>query len=133
MTGESHQLERTLAATLYWGTWVASSAVAVGMALALLDSRTLGETTIRRDMRITTVGIAMFVFLPIVRVMVMLLSFLRDRDYRFMVIAGLVLTITLLGLLVGLRAREVSWSRTTSFLRNVASLRANWTRALGGS
>jgi len=100
--GASHQLERTLAATLYWGTWLASSAVAVGMTLALLESRTLGETTIRRDTRITTVGIAMFVLLPIVRVAVMLFAFLRDRDYRFAVIAGLVLTITLLGLLVGL-------------------------------
>jgi len=40
MTDEaSQQLERMLAATLYWGTWVASSVVGAGLALALLHSR----------------------------------------------------------------------------------------------
>jgi len=112
--GAAHQLESVLAAILYWGTWVASSAVAAGLALALLDSRAvLGETVIQRDMRITTAGIALFVLLPVIRVPVMLFAFLRERDYRFSLIAALVLTITLLGLLVGSRVREVSWSQPT--------------------
>ena len=120
MTGRtSHQLERVVAATLYWGTWVASAAVALGTALALWDSRAAtGEISIHRGMRITTAGIALFVLLPIVRVTVMLLAFLRDRDYRFCVIAALVLAITLLGLLAGMHVREVSWSQPIRPFRN---------------
>jgi len=120
MTGRtSHQLKRVVAATLYWGTWVASAAVALGTALALWDSRAAtGEISIHRGMRITTAGIALFVLLPIVRVTVMLLAFLRDRDYRFSVIAALVLAITLLGLLAGTHVREVSWSQPIRPFRN---------------
>jgi len=36
--GASCQLERVLAATLYWGTWLASSVVAVALMLAILES-----------------------------------------------------------------------------------------------
>jgi hypothetical protein len=100
----SHQLERVLATTLSWGTWVASSAVALGLALALWHSRAAtGEMALQRDTRITTAGIALFVLLPVIRVTVMLFAFLRARDYRFCVIAALVLVITLLGLLAGMR------------------------------
>ena len=115
----SRQLERVLATTLSSGTWVASSAVAIGLALALWHSRAAaGETALQRDTRITTAGIALFVLLPVIRVTVMLFAFLRARDYRFCAIAALVLAITLLGLLVGMRVREISWSQPTSLYRN---------------
>ena len=58
-----------------------------------------------RDMRIASAGIALFILLPVIRVIVMLFAFLRDRDYRFSVIAAFVLAVTLLGLLVGSRLR----------------------------
>jgi uncharacterized membrane protein len=100
----SHQLERVLATTLSWGTWAASSAVALGLALALWHSRAAtGKMALQRDTRITTAGIALFVLLPVIRVTVMLFAFLRARDYRFCVIAALVLVITLFGLLAGMR------------------------------
>jgi len=105
MTDEaSQQLERMLAATLYWGTWVASSVVGAGLALALLHSRAvLGETAIRRDERTVIVGLALFIILPVIRVVVMLSAFLHERNYRFSMIAALVQTIMLLGFLAGSR------------------------------
>jgi uncharacterized membrane protein len=54
-------------------------------------------------MRIATVGIALFILLPTLRVLLMLLVFLRERDYRFTAIAALVLAIILLGFAVGMR------------------------------
>jgi len=114
-SGASCKLERVVAATLYWGTWVASSVAGVGLLLAMLDSgAAVREMVVQRDMRIASTGIALFILLPVIRVIVMLFAFLRDRDYRFSLIAAFVLAMTLLGLLVGSHLREVSWSPPTS-------------------
>jgi len=97
------QLEWLLAGTLHFGTWLASAAIGLGLALALLDSRfSAPKLAILRDMRIATIGIALLILLPVVRVVVMLIVYLRHRDYRFSAIALLVLTIILLGFTVGL-------------------------------
>ncbi len=53
--------------------------------------------------RIISVGILLFILLPVFRVFLMLLVFLKERDYRFSVIAGLVLMILILGFIVGMR------------------------------
>src|SRR5260370_24346596 len=90
-------LERLLAGTLQYGTWLASAAIGLGVALALIDSRfSAAKLTILRDMRITTVGIALLILLPVVRVIVMLIVYLRQRDYHLSAIALLVLAIILL-------------------------------------
>jgi hypothetical protein len=97
------QLEWLLAVTLHYGTWMASAAVGLGLALVLIDSRFSAlKLAILHDMRIATIGIALFILLPIVRVIVMLIVYLRQRDYRLSAIALLVLTIILLGFAVGL-------------------------------
>jgi len=96
------QLEWLLAGTLHLGTWLASAAIGLGLALALLDSRfSAPKLAILRDMRIATIGIALLILLPVVRVIVMLIVYLRHRDYRLAAIALLVLTIILLGFTVG--------------------------------
>lgn len=101
------QLELLLADTLHLGTWLASAAIGLGLALALLDSRfSAPKLAILRDMRIATIGIALLILLPVVRVIVMLMVYLRHRDYRFSAIALLVLTIILLGFAVGLAGRH---------------------------
>jgi Protein of unknown function (DUF1634) len=101
------QLEWLLAGTLHLGTWLASAAIGLGLALALLDSRfSAPKLAILRDMRIATIGIALLILLPVVRVIVMLIVYLRDRDYRLSAIALLVLTIILLGFAVGLAGRH---------------------------
>jgi uncharacterized membrane protein len=61
-----------------------------------------------RDIRIVTLGIGLFILLPVLRVFLMLLVFLRDRDYRFSAIAALVLAILALGLLIGMRAASAA-------------------------
>jgi uncharacterized membrane protein len=90
-------LERRLAQLLRYGTWIGSLVIAVGLALAWLvpDSALPGT-------RAVTLGVALFIFLPILRVAVMLGVFLRDRDYRFAAIALLVLAVIGLGAALGI-------------------------------
>ena len=106
-TPKPAQLEWLLAGTLHLGTWLASAAIGLGLALALLDSRiSAPRLAILRDMRIATIGIALLILLPVVRVIVMLILYLRQRDYRLSIISLLVLTIILLGFAVGLAGRH---------------------------
>lgn len=51
--------------------------------------------------RIVTAGIALLIVLPVLRVLLMLVVFVRDRDFRFSAIAMLVLAIMLLGSVLG--------------------------------
>ena len=85
-------LETLLAAWLRYGTWIASVLTAAGLAIAMLHPA-------RVD--VVMAGIAVFIFLPVSRVAVMLIYFARERDYRFAGIAGVVLAVILLGLAVG--------------------------------
>jgi hypothetical protein len=97
-------LERLLAMVLQYGTWLASAAIGVGLAVALLDSHSgLNTVGFLSSTRIISVGILLFILLPVFRVFLMLLVFLKERDYRFSVIAGLVLLILVLGFVVGMR------------------------------
>jgi Protein of unknown function (DUF1634) len=99
----SAKLEWLLAGTLRYGTSLASAVISLGLGLALIDSRfSAPSLAILRDMRIVTIGIAMLILLPVVRVIVMLIVYFRQRDYRLAAIALLVLTIILLGFTVGL-------------------------------
>jgi uncharacterized membrane protein len=95
-TAKPPRLEGLLAGVLHYGTWFASAVIAGGLALALMASRD--------GMRIVTAGIALFILLPVLRVFVMLMVFLRERDYRFSAIAGLVLLIIFLGFALSARA-----------------------------
>jgi uncharacterized membrane protein len=87
------RLERMLAGVLGYGTWLASAVVASGIALALTGSRV--------GVRAMSMGIAFFILLPVLRVVLMLLYFWRERDYRFGVIAGVVLMVIGLGCALG--------------------------------
>lgn len=89
-TARDTKLERRLAIVLQTGTWLASAVVVAGL---VLPSAT----------RAVTVGIALFIALPIACVALMLLSFLRHGDYRIAVIAALVLAAIGLGFVIGMR------------------------------
>jgi uncharacterized membrane protein len=52
-------------------------------------------------MPVVTIGIALFILLPVMRLILMLGVFLHQRDYRFSAIAALVLVIVAAGLVVG--------------------------------
>jgi len=51
--------------------------------------------------RIISAGILLLIVLPVLRVLLMLIVFVRERDFRFGAIAMLVLAIILLGSVLG--------------------------------
>ena len=81
-----------MAVTLSRGTWLASAVITLGL---LLPSLT------QQGARIVTVGLALFILLPVLRVMLMLVAFLRARDFPLTAVAVLVLAIIGLSVAVG--------------------------------
>jgi uncharacterized membrane protein len=96
----SGQRERWIASLLLHGTWFASALIAVGLLSDLWDRSPSGQMA---STRITNVGIGVFISLPILRVLLMLVLFLRDRDYVYSVVATIVLAIIAAGFLAGIR------------------------------
>ena len=99
------RLEELLAALLRYGSWSASAAIGVGYALALIGSHLpAGKPAVLPDIRIVSAGIGLFILLPILRVLLMFVVFIRERDFRFAFISGTVLAIILLGIFLGVPA-----------------------------
>jgi uncharacterized protein DUF1634 len=98
--------ETLLAGLLGYGTWLASAVVAVGIAVTSAERSSAGPMS--PGARIVMAGIALFIALPVLRLLVMLVVFLRQRDYRFVAITALVLTIILLGLVLGMRMSTIA-------------------------
>jgi hypothetical protein len=97
------RLEALLAGLLHYGSWVASGVIALGLALALIDWRAAAQLPANAPgMRVVTAGIALFILLPVLRVILMLIVFVRERDYRFVAISALVLVILLMGFALGM-------------------------------
>jgi uncharacterized membrane protein len=88
-------LERTLESLLRHGTRLASAIIAAGLVL-VFASETVG-------LSVATAGIALFILLPVARVAAMLIFFVRAGDYRLATIAALVISIVVLGYLLGNR------------------------------
>jgi hypothetical protein len=84
---------------MHRGTWLASSVIAVGLALPMAGWPGASSATICT--RITTVGIALLIVLPMLRVVLMLMVFVCERDFRFSAIAMLVLAIIVLASVLG--------------------------------
>jgi len=87
-TDNYERREQTIAALLWYGTWLASAVIGLGMVLGVYD--------------IVKAGVALFICLPIARVGLMLAIFLRERDYAYVAISALVLAIIGVGVLAGL-------------------------------
>ncbi|MGY3609805.1 DUF1634 domain-containing protein [Bradyrhizobium sp. Leo121] len=89
---ETRRMDRLLARQLKYGIWLASGVTALGMIVALFGrcivphghTMTLGTSIVGK-------GIALIILLPILRVILMLIVFLRERDYLFGTISGIVL------------------------------------------
>lgn len=88
------RLEQLLAQLLQYGTWLASAVIALGLLLALSDGA--------MGLSLVSTGIVLFILLPILRLSLMMIVFLHERDYRFGLIASIVLTIIALSFIVGL-------------------------------
>lgn len=95
---ETGRMERLLANVLHGGTWLASVVIAVGLGVSLLPTGAMFATA----SQIVTVGIALLILLPVLRVILMLLLFLQERDYRFAATAAVVLAILFAGFAAGM-------------------------------
>ena len=98
---QSGPLERRLAAVLNLGTWVAFWVIAAGLLVLILHPGSLGEI-------VMTVGIAIIVALPVLRVIVMLQHFVRAREGSFAALCALVLLIIAASVVVGVQMRAVA-------------------------
>ena len=87
------QPELLLAGLLRYGTWLASGVTGLGLAMSLAGV----EGT-----AVVAVGVVLFIALPVLRVLVMLGVFIVDQDYRFVLVATVVLISILAGLVLGL-------------------------------
>ena len=87
------QPELLLAGLLGYGSWLASGVTGLGLALPLAGVE---------GAPVVAAGVALFIALPVLRVLVMLGAFIRHRDYRLVIVATVVLMTILAGLAIGL-------------------------------
>jgi uncharacterized membrane protein len=87
------ELELLLAGLLRYGTWLASGVTGLGLAMSLVGAD---------GAYVVAAGVALFIALPVLRVLVMLGAFILDRDYRLVIVAAVVLITILAGLVIGL-------------------------------
>jgi|HubBroStandDraft_6_1064221.scaffolds.fasta_scaffold230573_2 uncharacterized membrane protein len=106
--GELPRFESLLAGLLHYGTLLASAVIGLGLILQLLAAPPFGghagvpHLAARQwGLPVIQAGIALFILLPIVRVTVMLIVFVRERDGRYIAITASVLLIILLGFALG--------------------------------
>ena len=92
-TVKAPQPELLLAGLLRYGTWLASGVTGLGVAMSLVGV----EGT-----RVVAAGVALFIALPVLRVLVMLGAFLLNRDFRLVIVTTVVLMTILAGLVIGL-------------------------------
>jgi uncharacterized membrane protein len=97
-------LERRLATMLQLGTWVGSIIISVGWVLSATGEPPSLPTA---AVAIVRAGIALFILLPALRVLLMVVVFVRERDYRFGAIAALVLAVIVVGAALGVRMAGV--------------------------
>ena len=94
-------LESLLAHLLNVGTSVASVVIGVGLVLSLFNQR----ASLPIATQLVTAGIGLFILLPILRVILMLAIYLKERDYRFSVAAAVVLLTIFAGCTIGILSK----------------------------
>lgn len=99
-TDNSERHEQIIAALLWYGTWLASAIIAVGMALDAFRPFDGSLNVIFSSYDIVKAGVALFIFLPMARVVLMLAIFLRERDLVYTAISALVLIIIAAGVFI---------------------------------
>jgi uncharacterized membrane protein len=95
------RLESLLARLLNVGTCVASVVIALGLVLSLFN----GRAALPIATQLVTAGIALFILLPILRVILMFTIYVKDRDYQFAVVAVVVLLIIFAGCAIGILSK----------------------------
>jgi Protein of unknown function (DUF1634) len=100
---ETRRLERLLARQMRYGVWLASGVTALGTIVTVFGRCTAEHgPTMTLGTSIVRTGIVLIILLPILRVVVMMTVFLRQRDYLIGMIAGIVLATIGVGFVAGL-------------------------------
>jgi uncharacterized membrane protein len=94
------RIESLLAAVLNVGTWLASVVIVVGLVLSLFK-----QTPFPTGAQVVTAGIGLFILLLILRVILMLTIFVKERDYKFAAAAAVVLLIIFAGFAIGILSK----------------------------
>ena len=102
MTVKSGQRERLIAGLLRYGTWLASAFIAGGLTLGLLQHLSKPLFVGLGSFAFVKTGVALFILLPVARVVLLLFIFLLERDYVYTAVSALVLVIIGAGLLAGI-------------------------------
>jgi uncharacterized membrane protein len=95
------RIESLLAGVFNVGTWLASVVIAAGLVLSLFHER----TPFPSGAQVVTAGIGLFILLPILRVILMLTIFVKERDYKFGAAAAVVLVIIFAGFAIGILSK----------------------------
>ena len=95
------RIESLLAAVLNIGTWLASVLIGAGLVLSLFNERTPFST----GPQVVNTGIGLFVLLPILRVILMLTIFVKERAYQFAAAVVVVLLAIFAGFAVGMLSK----------------------------
>ena len=85
--------EGLLAGLLGYGTWLASGVIGSGLAMSLVGLS---------GAQVVAAGVVLFISLPVLRVLVMLAVFMRDRDYRLALVAAVVMLTIVAGFVIGI-------------------------------
>jgi len=93
--------DQVIAGLLWYGTWFATALIAVGILVTAVEPF-LGFVLPLSGYDVVKAGVAVFILLPVARVMVMLTIFLRERDHTYTAITALVLAIIAAGVLIEL-------------------------------
>jgi hypothetical protein len=99
------RLEALVARLLDHGTWIACLIIGIGILAALSGA----EPAVRAGSYFIATGVALFIALPILRVALMAIVFLKERDYVFGAIATSVLLIIAFGTAVGIEYSNVTF------------------------
>jgi hypothetical protein len=96
------RLESLLAGLLRCGTWLASVVTGLGITMSL-SSEATGAAWLSglSAADVVAAGIALFIALPVLRVLLMLAVFIRERDYRLVAVTALVLMTIVAGFAIG--------------------------------
>lgn len=103
MTPAADHFERRdqiIAALLWYGTWFACAMIAAGLLLTAIEPFQTSVMLPLSGHDVVKTGVAVFILLPVARVALMLVIFLRERDYAYTAIAALVLAIIAAGVFI---------------------------------
>ncbi|CAM5195881.1 hypothetical protein CDEN61S_00040 [Castellaniella denitrificans] len=92
--------DQIIAGLLRYGTWFATVLIAVGVLLTAAAPFLSSLALPLNGHDAVEAGIAVFILLPVARVMLMLTLFLREHDYAYTAIATLVLATIAAGVLM---------------------------------